>query len=144
GVVRAQLEGLFRSAGGAEEGPMALVGCAPGGLHELGPLMLALFLRRAGIRVAFLGQNVEPAHLVATVAELHPACVALSACIAAEVAQLRSLGERLGAGGQRAPLFCFGGRAFNEAPELTRDMPGVYLCGDGRAAVSDIKKRMAC
>ena len=51
-AVRAQLEGLFRCAPAVDGGPYLLVGCAPGNLHELGPLMLALFLRRLGVRVA--------------------------------------------------------------------------------------------
>src|SRR5262245_46597296 len=51
-LIRAQLESLLRSAAGAESGPLVLVGCAPGEFHELGPMMLALFLRRAAVRVA--------------------------------------------------------------------------------------------
>lgn len=143
GVIRAQLEALFRSAASGEGGPLALVGCAPGELHEIGPLMLALFLRRAGVHVAFLGQNVEPAHLMATVEHLHAACVALSACMAAKVAPIRDFGTRLSAAGARTPLFCFGGRAFDEAPELAHDMPGLFLGGDARASASEIKRRMA-
>src|SRR5579859_282102 len=143
GVIRAQLEGLFRSTAAHEDGPLTLVGCAPGGLHEIGPLMVAFFLRRAGVHVAFLGQNVESAHLMATVAALHPVCVILSASMATEVAQIRDLGMRLSATGPRAPLFCFGGHAFNDAPELAHDVPGVFLAGDARAAAGEIKKRMA-
>jgi methanogenic corrinoid protein MtbC1 len=143
GVIRSLLEGLFRSAAGVEDGPLVLVGCAPGELHELGPLMLALFLRRSGIRVVFLGQNVEPGHLLATVEDLHPVCVVLSVSIAAEAKQISSLGMRLSAAGPRPPLFCFGGRAFSEAPELARDVPGIFLGGDARTAAVEIKKRMA-
>jgi methanogenic corrinoid protein MtbC1 len=143
GVIRAQLEALFRSAASGEGGPLVLVGCAPGELHEIGPLMLALFLRRAGVHVAFLGQNVEPAHLMATVEHLHAACVVLSACMAAKVAPIRDFGTRLSATGARTPLFCFGGRAFDEAPELAQDVPGLFLGGDARAAADEIKRRMA-
>lgn len=145
GVIRAQLEGLFRSTPGGEGGPLALVGCAPGELHELGPLMLALFLRRAGVHVVFLGQNVEPEHLIVTIDALHPACVVLSVSTTdgGEVARLGNLGTRVNTVGTRAPLFCFGGRAFTETPELACEVPGVYLAGDARAAASEIKRRMA-
>ena len=143
GIIRALLDGLFRSAAAYESGPLVLVGCAPGELHELGPLMLALFLRRAGVHVAFLGQNVESLDLLRTVVDLRPACVLLSVSMSPDVAGLSHLGARLNALGARAPLFGFGGRAFREAPEQVRDVPGVFLAGDAYVAASEIKKRMA-
>jgi hypothetical protein len=66
-IVRAQLGSLFRCVGGAIGGPLALVGRAPGEEQEIGPLMLALFLRRGGLRTAYVGQRVEPEGFRATV-----------------------------------------------------------------------------
>lgn len=66
-IVRAQLGSLFRCAGGANGALLALVGRAPEEEHEIGSLMLALFLRRAGLRTAYVGQSVELKGLLATV-----------------------------------------------------------------------------
>lgn len=142
-VIRAQLEALFRATPGGDGGRLVLVGCAPGNLHELGPLMLALFLRRAGIHVAFIGQNVSAEHLLATVESVNPACVALSAANAADVAALREIGTRLRSTNERGRLFCVGGRAFSEPSALVQDVPGTLIYGHARMAVDEIKKRLA-
>jgi MerR family transcriptional regulator, light-induced transcriptional regulator len=80
-IVRAQLDALWHLTYQPRDGPLAVVACVPGELHELGPFMLALFLRRRGVRVAFLGQNVEEASLLRCVAELRPQVVCLSVTI---------------------------------------------------------------
>ena len=140
-VIRAQLDGLFRNAPASESGPLVLVGCASGELHELGALMLALFLRRAGVRVAYIGQSVEAESLCATVAALRPACVALSATMEAHVPALadaaRQINSRPG-----APFFCFGGQAFDANPELVQGINGRFLGNNARHAVDEIKRKV--
>jgi methanogenic corrinoid protein MtbC1 len=141
-LIRAQLESLLRSAGGAESGPLVLIGCAPGELHELGPMMLALFLRRAAVRVAYLGQNVEAESLLAAVSALRPACVILSAATRAPaegLARLAGLLVPLLAVGAR---LCCGGQAFINEPELA-DRLGNVVQTDAREAVEQIKKWVA-
>lgn len=144
-LIRAQLDSLFRSAAGNEGGPLVLVGCAPGEMHELGPLMLALFLRRAGMRVAYLGQNVEVEALLSTAATLKPACVLLSAAMPLHTEILAQIGERLRMSadmGSVQPLFCFGGQAFASMPDRAKAIPGHYLGGNGRDVVEELRKRL--
>jgi methanogenic corrinoid protein MtbC1 len=142
-VIRAQLEGLYHSMLVAEQGPLVLVGCAPGELHEIGPLMLALFLRRAGVHVAYLGQDCEPEALVAAVAALKPAYVLLSASQPTSARALAAVGQRLRALPPPPPSLGFGGKAFAQAPELTEAIPGQYLNGDLRQAIMAIKRGLA-
>lgn len=144
-LIRAQLDSLFRSASGNESGPLVLVGCAPGEMHELGALMLALFLRRAGMRVAYLGQNVEVESLLTTISTLRPACVLLSAATPAFGETLAQVGKRLRAGASMTnpqPLFCFGGQAFASTPDMATTIPGQYLGMNARDAVEELKKRL--
>lgn len=144
-LIRAQLDSLFRSAAGNEGGPLALVGCAPGEMHELGALMLALFLRRAGVRVAYLGQNVETEALLATVATLKPAAVILSAAMPLHTETMAQVGARLRSSASMTsiqPLFCFGGQAFAGAPERAKGIPGHYLGANARDGVEEIRKRL--
>src|SRR5215469_3750361 len=140
-LIRAQLDGLFRSAATSGSGPLVLVGCAPGEFHELGALMVALFLRRAGIRVAYLGPNIEVEGLLATIASLRPACVLLSAALAPQAEALELLAERIKLTGSQPALY-FGGRAYLEDPAVAERIPGYYLGSDACAAVDEIKKRL--
>jgi methanogenic corrinoid protein MtbC1 len=141
-VIRAQLVALFRTAAGAEHGALALVGCAPGELHEIGALIIALMLRRAGARVAYLGQTVEAEGLLATVTAVKPACVVLSAALPEHARALADVGRRLREVGYASPAFCFGGRAFAANPALAETIPGEYLSCDARTAVAHLKKRL--
>ncbi|HEX6817877.1 MAG TPA: cobalamin-dependent protein [Ktedonobacterales bacterium] len=141
-ALRAQLESLFRSAPCPAEGPLALVGCAPGEMHELGSLILALLLRRGGVRVTFLGQSVEADDLLATIGAVRPACVALSASLLPSAHALVEFGGRLAHARKPAPLFFFGGHAFEDRPELIERVPGQFVGDDMRQAVLTIKKRI--
>lgn len=143
-LVRAQLESLFRNATtGGEGGPLTLVGCAPGELHELGSLILALFLRRSGLRVAYLGQNIEVEGLLATLRDLKPACLLLSATIPQQAESLVEIGARLHELGTNAPIFYFGGQAFANATTLAEQAQGCYLALDALEATHEIKKRLS-
>src|SRR5215469_8984383 len=140
-LIRALLDGLFRSAATSGSGPLTLVGCAPGELHELGALMLALFLRRAGVCVAYLGQNVEVEGLVAMVASLRPICVLLSAAQASQAAALAPLADRLKVASKQTALY-FGGQAYEGNPVAVEQIRGQYLGADICVAIDEMKKRL--
>jgi methanogenic corrinoid protein MtbC1 len=140
-LIRALLDGLFRSAATSDSGPLTLVGCAPGELHELGALMLALFLRRAGVRVAYLGQNVEAEGLLAMVANLRPVCVLLSAARGSGAAALAALADRFKAANIQTALYV-GGQAYDGNPLAVEQVRGHYLGSDVCAAIDEMKKRL--
>lgn len=142
GVIRAQLEDLLRTAPHGTSGSLVIVGCAPGEQHELGALMVALFLRRAGMRVAYLGQNVEPESLFNLIGAYKPAGVVLSAAMEPHAAELARIGEHLGAAAAPRPALFFGGRAFAAHPELAEHLRPYYLPGDARAAVAEIRRKL--
>lgn len=142
-IVRGQLETLFRATPASLTGPLVLVGCAPGEMHELGPLTLALLLRRAGLHVVYLGQSVELEGLISAVQAARPACVLLSAAMRPQAEALALVGRRLEALGAAKPDFFFGGQAFSCAPDLVERIPGVYLNVDARQAPDEIKRRLS-
>lgn len=142
-LIRTQLEGLYRGTRAPTECALILVGCAPGELHELGALMLALFLRRAGMRVAYLGQSVEEAGLVDAARTLRPAVVLLSAVLAQNTASLWSLSERLATLTRPRPLLVFGGPAFAGDPKLATRPPGIFLDCDPRELAQTLKAYLA-
>ncbi len=54
----ALLANLFHGTPCSHESPPTIVCCAPGEQHDLAALMLSLFLRRYGMHIAYLGQNI--------------------------------------------------------------------------------------
>jgi methanogenic corrinoid protein MtbC1 len=105
--------------------------------------MLALFLRRAGLRVVYLGQNIAVDHLIATVETVRPACLLLSAALRPQAEALIEVGRRLAALGPRQPIVYFGGHAFDGEPDLAVRAHGAYLGLDAHKAAQEIKRRLS-
>ncbi len=97
-VVRGRLLGLARGWG-AGAGPLALLACLPGELHDLGLIAFGLSLRERGWRIAYLGADTPLDTLDDAVNRLRPRVVVLSASepsrLAAVANELRSLAVRV-------------------------------------------------
>ncbi len=124
--LRGRLIGLFQSLPLRPRAPRILVGCAPGEFHEIGSLMLALFLRRDGYRVDFLGADVHIGDLFEFARVERPALICLSANSEDTARGLRTMQARL-AGMRPRPRFGFGGAIFNTDAALRKSMPGIFL-----------------
>jgi DNA-binding transcriptional MerR regulator len=144
-LLRAQLEALYRSEPLPDAGPLILVGCAPGELHELGALVLALLLRRlrSGLRVVYLGQSVEPGQLLETIQAQRPAVVCLSACLAEHRQGIADLSRRLETlPAIQRPSLVFGGQAFRHEPANPAEIAGILL--NSRASQASFKIQQLC
>ena len=140
GIVRAQLDALWHATYHMTDGPLVVVGTAPGDLHDLGALMLALFLRRAGIRATFLGANLPATDIVWLAQMLHPTAICLISTYSACVPVALDLVDDLAA---IAGLKIFlSGRALT--PEVVATMPAhvQYMHQDGLQAVAVIKRAL--
>lgn len=135
-----RLRALLTSSGNSKVGPKVIVACAPLEQHELGPLILAVMLRRAGYRVFYLGANTPVADLGEMVRALRPSAVFISASTALSVAQLMSSHELLE--GLNA-LITYGGAAFNENPALAEALGGHYLGRHALEAVERFHERLS-
>lgn len=137
-AIRAQLDALYRASLAGQSGPLALVGCAPGEAHELGALTLALFLRRAGLRVMYLGQSVEMDGLLSVARATRASWALLSATTRESAETLLAALDQLGRGA-RPPLgktaVIAGGPAFACDPNLARRAGGFWLAGDATHVV---------
>ncbi|MGH2441983.1 MAG: MerR family transcriptional regulator [Chloroflexota bacterium] len=131
-VIRAQLEQLMQLSPKPIRHDRVLIGCAPGELHEMGALMLALFLKRRGFSVLYAGANVELESFVADTIRLDPAAVLLSASSPSSARSAKSVFRELL--GQFEGRLTFGGRSFNEDEQLVRAMPGTFLGRDASEA----------
>lgn len=113
-VVRAQLDAVWRLTWQPDEGPHVLVACVPGEQHELGAFMVALFLRRRGVRAVYLGQNVDTPSLLHMAQAKHPAAICLSATLPQHRAQLLEMAQALLA--LPGTHIFIGGQAMTDAP----------------------------
>jgi methanogenic corrinoid protein MtbC1 len=139
--VRSRLANLFHSSPYYAAGPLILVACAPGELHEIGAQVLALFLRRAGYRVVYLGQNVPEESLLSMIRTLHPALVCCAASRTETAANLRHLAEavdKMGDELHERPILAFGGAIFNRHPALAEKLGARYLGADAAIAVQHV------
>jgi methanogenic corrinoid protein MtbC1 len=133
-----RLAAILRTVPNATAHPLIWVGCAPGELHEIGALLLSIYLRRAGYTVRYLGQNLPVDDLVAEVRLSKPDMVLFSATTIESALHLRPLCESLVDIAPPRPMIGYGGRAFNLRPELRNEIAGVYLGATAVEAVESI------
>jgi MerR family transcriptional regulator, light-induced transcriptional regulator len=138
--LRGKLHGLLELAGNSRHGPAIIVACAPGEWHEIGSLMLAIFLRRAGFRTHYLGANTPVEDLVRFSREVKAEVLMISVSNAEVLENLRSTARFLL---EAAPLVVYGGAAFNERPEIARELGGEYLGSDSAMALDGLMARFA-
>lgn len=143
--VRSRLANLFHSSPHTTKGPLVLVGCAPEEYHELGAMFLALFLRRAGYRVVYLGQNVPINSLQGMIRAMRPDAICISATrseTAASLYELREFLDNYAREHGTAPILSYGGQVFNKFPHITERLGGVYLGEDARIAVQRLTEQI--
>lgn len=128
--VRGRLYHIFVDTLERFDGPLAVVACGPREVNDLGALMLAVFWRRAGLRVAYLGQDLDGADLVHDVRVRRPQVVCLSIMASPRLRALSRIGKEIAQLDAPRPLFTYSGAIFTRNPELTRKVNGTYLGDD--------------
>jgi len=103
-----------------------ILACAPGEWHDGSLLMLGVLLRRRGLPVSYLGQNVPFADLAKFIEQIHPSAVVLVAMREEPARELAEWPKWIKSSGD-GPLMGFGGRAFVVAPGLKEQVKGIYL-----------------
>jgi methanogenic corrinoid protein MtbC1 len=140
--VQGKLINMLNTLPESGAGPLAIVGCAQGELHEIGATMVALFMRWSGIRVIYLGQNVPNTTIEDVIRQLRPQILALSATTVEGAYQLIETGQIIARIEPPRPQFIFGGMAFYERPDLRARIRGQHLDGDVRATIRQIASQL--
>jgi MerR family transcriptional regulator, light-induced transcriptional regulator len=140
GLVRARLSSLLQHALAGVDHPAILAACPPGEWHELGLLMICLFLVRHGHPVSYLGANLPAAELAPLIQQAAPRLVLLSAQTDATAEALAAVLRGLRQVPPPRPVLAYGGWIFNHRPELRASTPGVYLGSDARAALATVER----
>ncbi|GAB4110121.1 MAG: cobalamin-dependent protein [Roseiflexaceae bacterium] len=114
-----------------------VVGCAPEELHDIGVLFASLFLVRRGWHVVYLGAQVPLIDLLETVRAVNPSLICLSASTLETVPGLIECARAVQ---KQFPnvRFGYGGRIFNQNPELRESVPGVFLGVDARSLTETV------
>jgi MerR family transcriptional regulator, light-induced transcriptional regulator len=106
-VVRGRLLGLARGWGQGV-GPLAVLACAPGELHDLPLIAFGLALRARGWRIAYLGPDTPLGTLLDTAQALEPRLVVVSATTPRHLSRVR---DELAKLAKTAPLAVAGAGA---------------------------------
>jgi methylmalonyl-CoA mutase cobalamin-binding subunit len=131
--VQSKLLNLLTASADHPNGPMAIVACAQGELHEIGAIMISLFLRWGGFHVIYLGQNVPNSTIEEMVHQLSPRVLGLSASTVEGSHGLIAASQLIGQMAPPRPFFMYGGLAFREREDLqSRVLGGYYYQGDIR------------
>jgi MerR family transcriptional regulator, light-induced transcriptional regulator len=136
--LRGRLLALLQAYPHRPDSPSVFVGCAPTERHEVGALIFAVMLRQAGYNVVYLGQDIPINDIVLTALHTRPAMICLSASSPQAAMLMSEIQTQLSRGEPPLPLFGYGGRAFDQNPELREQIPGYYLGADPREALATI------
>jgi methylmalonyl-CoA mutase cobalamin-binding subunit len=132
--VRARLYQVFAATAERPDGPLVTVACGPREWHDISALTLATFFRRAGMRVVFLGQDMEGEGLVEDSRLRRPRLVCVSVMSTQRLRALARIARDINRIGAPAPVFTYSGVVFARNPELRRRIEGTYLGDDPMSA----------
>lgn len=127
--VQGRLRALFNLSPNIRSAKSVVVACAPEDRHELGALTLAVFLRRAGFRVYYVGADTPVADLLEMTQRIKPDAVMVSASV---LKAIRALHEQKEHFAQMKTVLVFGGQAFAAQPDLASYFKGRFLGNDVR------------
>ncbi len=143
-VLRRRLLALMANAPLPHHAGRVVAACAPRELHEMGILTLALFLRRWGFHVTYLGQSLALSRLNEVLEKICPDVVLLSASTLPTAANLLEAVRHIRTQpGKERLTVAFGGQVFHTLPALAGHVPALYLASDAREATRQIAQWLA-
>lgn len=136
GLAMRRLDALMAAAPAPSRPHTLVVGCPANEWHTFGGLLLALFLRRRGLNVVYLGANVPQDRFRETLAAIQPTLVVLVSQQLRTAANLQQAAGLLSAHGATV---VYGGRIFSIQPGLKESIPGHYLGDSLEEAIERIE-----
>jgi methanogenic corrinoid protein MtbC1 len=119
-----RLDSLLAASPAPTRGQTLIVGCPAEEWHSFTPLLLALFLRRRGLNVIYLGANVPVGYFEETAETVKASLVVLASQQLNTAAALQQSAAQISVRG--IPV-AFGGRIFSMQPGLSTRIAGHYL-----------------
>ncbi len=138
--VHRRLSAMFQAYTPSTRRATIVTAGAPEEQHELGILMLSVFLARRAWHVVHLGANVPIADLLQTVERLRPALVCLSASNARTAQTLIAAVNAINLLEPPRPLVAFGGSPFNYDEQLRNQVHGHFLGTDAEQGMAQVER----
>ncbi len=132
-----RLDSLMSASPALSRKQTVMVGCPAGEWHTFTALLLALFLRRRGLNVIYLGANVPVDQFEDAVKSARANLVILVAQMLISAAALQAVALALK--DSRASV-AFGGRIFSAQPSLANRISGHYLGDTIQSAIEAAEK----
>lgn len=136
-LARRRLLAMLAAVAPPQREKKIVTACAPDEYHELGLLMISVFLRREGYPVIYLGQNTSPLRMQEVLQRTQPDMVLLSASQLRPAAMMLSMLESLQAEATRdgRVRYVYGGRIFNHIPALRDRVPAEWIGSSAQDSV---------
>jgi MerR family transcriptional regulator, light-induced transcriptional regulator len=131
-----QLNALLAAAPPPTRTRQLLIACPPGENHTFSTLLLTLMLRYRGWAVVYLGANVPIARLEATIEQVRPQLIILTAQQLYSAAMLYNVTTFLQ---DQKVKVAYGGLIFNQMPSIQQRIPGRFLGETFEEAVEAIE-----
>lgn len=132
--VRGLLHAFLHSTPERSDAPLVLLGCGPREYDDIPALVNAVFWRRAGLRVVYLGDDLDGAAIAAETRSYVPAAIAQTVTSAQRVRTLGRIAREIANLPAPRPIFVYSGPTFARNPELQHRVGGIYLGDDPVAA----------
>ncbi len=137
--MRRKLFALFNAYETGRGRGLVFAGCAPDEWHEVGILMISLFLVRHGIRLHYLGPNLSSAGLAETLRHHRPDLLIVSATSDESADRVAEIADVIQTLPEPRPILAYGGQGFWDEQRRSQT-PGIYLGGDASAAVDVVDR----
>ena len=140
--LRRKLFALFNAYETGRGRGLIFTGCAPDEWHEVGILMVSLFLVRRGFRVGYLGASLATDGLAETLRRQQPDLLCLSATSEETAERIDEIVRVIEGLPEPRPRLAYGGQAFADPADRAR-MPGTYLGPDAASAVEAVERLLS-
>ncbi len=138
--LRGFLTAVYHSTLEPEDAPQVVVGCAQRDMNDFPALSLAVFLRRSGLRVLYLGADAGVDDLARQRWPTLPAIIALTLTTTQRIRSVNHLAKQLRGLPTPRPELCYAGGLFARNPDLQRKVNAVYLGDDSAAATTTVRR----
>jgi methanogenic corrinoid protein MtbC1 len=139
--LRGFLTSVFHSTIEPDDAPLVVVGCAHHDERDLPALLLAVFLRRSGVRVIYLGADAGAADLAHQHWATPPSLICLTMTSPQRIRSVNHLARQLRGLPTPHPDLCFAGPIFTRNSDLQRKVNAKFL-GDDPAVATTTARRL--
>ena len=127
-IIRSRIEAIFHSLPQNSLLPKVITVCSPGEIHELGLLMVSLFLRRKGYEVIYLGGSISDGDLDEVVKVTQPDILFLSCTMQENLTYALSLVTQFSLN-YKSLRIGIGGRAANLMKKSDKEQFSAFIVG---------------